>query len=58
MIYQGLFGMEAGVLTRLPRADSNATRESAIAWSDACPRLIAAATRVLAIEEMEKAKGI
>ena len=58
MIYQGLFGMEAGVLTRLPRADSNATRESAIAWSDACPRLIAAATRISAIEKMEKAKGI
>ena len=58
MIYQGLFGMEAGVLTRLPRADPNATRESAIAWSDACPRLIAAATRISAIEKMEKAKGI
>jgi len=58
MIYQGLFGMEAGVLTRLHPADPNATRESAIAWSHACPRLIAAATRVLAIEKMEKAKGI
>jgi hypothetical protein len=35
MLYLGLFGMEAGVLTRLPPADPHATRESAIAWSDA-----------------------
>ena len=59
MIYQGLFGMEAGVLTRLPPLQILMPR--AIVPSPGLMRahaLIAAATRVLAIEKMEMEKGI